>query len=45
MASGTLRAPRISEAAAATRQATIANANASRSPVWNGPEIRCGKNE
>ncbi len=36
--------PRISDAAAAIRQATIANANASCRPLRNGAEIRCGKN-
>ncbi len=37
--------PRTSDAAAAIRQATIANRNASCRPELNGPEIRCGKNE
>ena len=32
------------DAAAATRQATIANAKATISPSWNGPEISDGKN-
>src|ERR1700759_290771 len=37
--------PRASDAAAATRQAAIANVNAACRPSRNGPEIRSGKNE
>ena len=37
--------PRISEAAAAIRQATIAKANAVCRPERNGAEIRWGKND
>ena len=37
--------PRSSEAAAATRQATIAKTNVSCRPWRNGPEISWGKNE
>jgi hypothetical protein len=35
----------MSDAAAATRQAAIANVNAAWRPSWNGPEIRLGKND
>jgi hypothetical protein len=35
----------MSDAPAATRQATIANANAACRPSWNGPEMRFGKND
>src|ERR1700733_13334333 len=41
----TYRSPLDHDATAATRQATIANANASCKPSRNGEEIRCGKNE
>jgi hypothetical protein len=40
-----VRPPRISDAAAAIKQATIANRNAACSPSRNGPEMSVGKNE
>jgi hypothetical protein len=37
--------PRMSDAAAATRQAAMAKVNAAWRPSWNRPEIRFGKND